>query len=109
MPFRNLLRVDLTEARKAQDAEIVSLIRTLIAAIDNAEAVDSVEGGAATEVPRRRKSDDDIMEIILNERDELRHAAEDFETGGQKAEAQRLRSLSEVADRYAQAFDEGRT
>lgn len=51
MSFRKLLRADLVEARKARDSELVPLIRTLIAAIDNAEVVDPIEDHADTEVP----------------------------------------------------------
>ena len=46
MPFRTLLRRDLIEARKVGDVEMVSMIRTLIAAIDNSEAVDPGEAVA---------------------------------------------------------------
>ncbi|HET8740828.1 MAG TPA: hypothetical protein VFO17_13980 [Acidimicrobiia bacterium] len=38
--LRRILRIDLAAARKDRDAEKASLIRTLIAAIENAEAVD---------------------------------------------------------------------
>ena len=109
MPLRKTLRTDLVAARKAQDPELVSLIRTLIAAIENAEAVDVVEHGAASEVPRRHLSDDDIMVVILREGDDLRQAADEYEKRGNAEEALRLGALSEVADRYAQTFDRSRT
>jgi len=68
MPLRVLLRSDLKEARQANDPEMVSLIRTLIAAIDNAEAVDVQSAAGATgpgEVPRRTLSDNEIMAAAL--------------------------------------------
>ena len=108
MPFRQRLRDDLIEARKARDSELVSLIRTLIAAVDNAEAVDPDVGNSATEVPRRDLSDDQIRSIIANEGAELRHAADDFVERGNHDEAHRLRTLSAMADRYAQTFDDTR-
>lgn len=40
---RDHLRDDLLEARRANDTAMVSVIRTLMAAIDNAEAVDHIE------------------------------------------------------------------
>jgi uncharacterized protein YqeY len=38
--LREVLKSDLAAARKDRDTETASLIRTLIAAIENAEAVD---------------------------------------------------------------------
>ncbi len=108
MPFRKLLRHDLTAARRAGDAELVSLIRTLIAAIDNAEAVDVDDFEGLSEVARRHLSDADISKIVVNEGNELRHAADEYERRGNSEEARRLRALSEVADRYAQGFGESR-
>lgn len=98
------LRADLNEARKAMDADRVTLIRTLISAIDNAEAVDVTESevtDSPSEVSRRRLSDEEIMNIVLGEGEELRVAAEDYDRHGQSDEAMRLRSLAQVADRYA--------
>lgn len=104
MPLRALLRIDLKEAREVNDSERIALIRTLIAVIDNAEAVDvpsSLAAGVSGEVPRRRLPDNEIVRIVLREGAELRAAAEDYEKRGRSDEAARLRSLSQVADRYA--------
>ena len=109
MPVRKLLRVDLIAAMKDRDAGKVSLIRTLIAAIENAEAVDPTEFGGVTEVPRLHLSDDEIMRIILDEGDDLRRAASEYTRRGHVAESQRLLSLSKVADRYAATFDKNRS
>jgi uncharacterized protein YqeY len=105
MPLRVLLRADLKKAREAKDPERVTLVRTLIAAIDNAEAIDLPTSATADrlgEVPRRRLSDKEIMNIVLRESAELRAAAEDHERLGQSDEANRLRSLSLAVDRYAE-------
>jgi len=104
MPYLTHLRRDLLGARKVRDTEMVSLIRTLISAIENAQAVDSSESNGASEVPRRHLSDDDILSIVRSEGEELRDAAGDYETRGNRREAERLRSLALVADRYAEAF-----
>ena len=101
MPLRVQLRTDLQEA-KTNDGERVALIRTLIGSIDNAEAVDVQSAAVSGEVPRRRLSDKQIMQIVLRESAELRAAAEDYEQRGQSDEAGRLRSLSLLADGYAQ-------
>ncbi len=109
MPVRKLLRADLVEAMKNNDTGKVSLIRTLIAAIDNAEAVDPGEFGTATEVPRQLLSADDLMRIILDEGDDLRRAASEYTQRGHTAESERLLALAKVADRYAKTFDKNRT
>jgi hypothetical protein len=102
MPLRTRLRADLAEARKAGHSELVALIRTLIAAIDNAEAVDvSTVREAASEAPRRHLSEEEVLRIVLDEGDDLRSAADDYDQRGRPDEAQRLRSLAKVADRYA--------
>jgi uncharacterized protein YqeY len=105
MRLRAILRADLAQARKANHSEKVTLIRTLIAALDNAEAVNvqtSAVADSPGEVPRRTLSNEEIMEIVLREGAELRAAAEDYERHGRPDEANRLRSLSRVADRYAE-------
>ena len=110
MPLRKVLRADLNEARKARDSELVTLLRILIAAIDNAEAVDVSDGSdGRSEVPRRRLSNEEIMGIVLAEGLDLRAAADDYERHGKSHEAERLRSLSVVADRYAHGISKGRT
>jgi len=109
MPLRKVLRADLNEARKAGDAELATLIRTLIAAIDNAEAVDpSDHPDGHSEVPRRSLSDDETLRIVLAEGADLRAAADDYERRGNRTEAERLRALAHVADRYAHGTPSGR-
>jgi uncharacterized protein YqeY len=105
MPLRVLLRADLKEARRANDSEKVTLIRTLIGAIDNAEAVNvelSAPALGCGEVLRRRLSGDEILQVVHREAAELRAAAEEYEQLGQSDEANRLRSLALVVDRYAE-------
>jgi uncharacterized protein YqeY len=99
--LRRILRIDLAAARKDRDAEKASLIRTLIAAIENAEAVDPATADGATEVPRRQLDDVDILGIVTNERLDLEQAADHYERIGHPAEAKRLRSLTAVVDNYA--------
>jgi hypothetical protein len=61
--------------------------------------------GDATEVPRRDLSLHDIEAILRNEGADLRQAADHYAQLGNEGEAGRLRSLSEVVDRYAGAVD----
>jgi uncharacterized protein YqeY len=99
--LREVLKSDLAAARKDGDTEKASLIRTLIAAIENAEAVDPATTHGASEVPRRQLDDNDLLGIITGERHDLEQAADHYERIGHPAEADRLRSLTTVVDRYA--------
>jgi hypothetical protein len=108
MPIRKSLRADLAEARKAGDKEKVSLIRTLIGAIENAESVDPIEAGNLSEAPRRHLSDSDILRVLRSEGDDLRQAADEYDQRGHEKEGERLRVLAVVVDRYAEAFNKGR-
>lgn len=110
VPLRKVLRADLNGARKARDSELVTLIRTLIAAIDNAEAVDTSDAlDGRSEVPRRSLSNVEVVSVILAEGADLRVAADDYERHGNCTEAERLRALALVADRYADQMPGGRT
>lgn len=99
------LKVDLGAARRDGDAARLTVIRTLLGAIANAEAVElgpqhprEVQGWA--EVPRRRLSAEDIRRIVRHEADELRSAAAEYEERGAPLEAARLRRSAEVAEEY---------
>jgi len=103
--IRMLLKADLRAARSAGDAETASVLRTLLAAIANAEAVEldashpkEVEGWA--EVPRHRLTAADLDAILGGEAAELRAAADDFEQRGARAEAERLRARARLVDGY---------
>jgi hypothetical protein len=105
MPLLARLKADLGSARKAGDAERVAVIRALMAAIANAEAVDlgpshprEVQGWA--EVPRRHLSVDDLRQIVRREADELRAAATDYEERGAPQEAVRLRRGAALTEGY---------
>lgn len=86
---------------------MVSLLQTLIAAIDNAEAVDATQAEGVTEVARRHLTEDDLVAVIRSESSELRRAADEYERRGSDEEARRLRSLAVVADRYGHRFADG--
>jgi hypothetical protein len=99
------LKADLGSARKEGDAERVAVIRALMAAIANAEAVDlgpahpkETQGWA--EAPRRRLSVDDLRQIVRREADELRSAAADYEQRGAPQEADRLRRRAGLTEAY---------
>jgi hypothetical protein len=105
MSLRARLKADLGAARKDGDAERVAVVRTLMAAIANAEAVElgpshptDVQGWA--EAPRRRLSAEDVRDVVRREADELRAAAAEYERRGAPQEAARLRRSAECAEEY---------
>jgi hypothetical protein len=102
MPIRDVLRADLKDARKTGASELATLIRTLLAAVENAEAVDASMAGGASEVARRHLTDGEITAIILHEADDLRVAADEYDRHNRPDEADRLRRLSEIAKRYTE-------
>jgi uncharacterized protein len=96
MSLRELLKADLLKAMKARQSHTVSTLRTVLAAIDNAEAVDVDTSlvpltGFTRDVPRKVLSEVDMEAILSAEIDDLRAALVDYETGGKIAEAEILR------------------
>ena len=116
--MRTRLRGDLREAMKRRDTVGISTLRCLIAAIDNAGAVDATEvlgagppgtatlspyvatnlGGGPSEVARRRLSMDDIDAILAREHRLRETAADTLERHGRPTEA--LRAELAVIARY---------
>jgi uncharacterized protein YqeY len=113
MTLRPQLRAALTKAMKARDTAAVAALRSALAAVDNAEAVDpgaaglavssgegpvakSAAGLGAADVPRRELSDDDEAAIVRAEIGERRAAADDYERLGRAEEAARLRAEADV-------------
>ncbi len=110
------LRADLLTAMKARDAVAVSAIRSALAAIGNAEAVDTPaipapDGGGphfagsrpglgAAEAPRRALSEAEVDAILRGQIDERRAAASGYERLGDTERAARLREEAEVLAPY---------
>ncbi|MFD4438262.1 hypothetical protein ACFWPK_00620 [Nocardia sp. NPDC058519] len=91
--LRERLRAALKPAMKARDLGAVSALRSALAAIDNAEAIDVGEmragamedspvGLGAAEAGRRDLTDVEIEAIVRREIDERRHAATEYEHHG---------------------------
>ena len=105
MPIRKRLRTDLTAAMGDGDRGTVTLIRTLIAAIDNAEAIEfdaslPAEVSGCADVPRRTLTPDEIAAVIQSEADELRSAADHFQQLGRDDHAETLRGQARFVDQY---------
>lgn len=123
--LRAVLRADLEAALRARQAETVALLRTLIAAIDNAEAVAVTDtaavtssthiagaqaGVGATEAARRVLSASDLRALLQEQIDERSSAADLYDTRATNADAahvaaaHRLRREAEGVRTYLAAI-----
>lgn len=103
--LRGRLKADLPRAMKARQTAVVSTLRSLMAAIDNAEAVPITAApaavvGLARDVPRKVLSDSDIQAILGREADECRKALDDYERMGQAEAAGAMRAALDLIEAY---------
>ncbi|KRA80726.1 GatB/YqeY domain-containing protein [Altererythrobacter sp. Root672] len=106
--LKQRLRADLKAAVQARAADEARLLRVLIAALDNAEAVPGMQdntssrafGDPSGEVARLELDTAATQAILTKERHERLTAAEDYERHGQDEPAQRLRDEAELIARY---------
>jgi len=108
--FRARLRADLKNAMQQRLAVETTVIRSLIAAIDNAQAVavgDFHEkfvmrafGDKAAEVPRRALSKGDVDALLAREIAERREAMEQYQAHGRGDAASKLLDEVVVLERY---------
>jgi uncharacterized protein len=110
------MRRDLTAALKAQDAVAMAALRSAIAAIENAEAVDAsaaaprdtssehiagaTAGVGSSDVQRRILSDAEVDAIVGAQIEERSEAAAQYEKLGRGQEAQKLRREAAVLAAY---------
>lgn len=111
--IRDALRSAVTAAAKRRDRAALSVYRTGLAAIDNAEAVPLPEampragaveasaiGVGAAEAQRRALTETEMRDIVAAEADERRHAADQLDRHGSQADrAQALRDDAALLDR----------
>ena len=108
-PIRTRLTAALRSAMKARDKDAVSVLRSTLAALDNAQAVEAdvavVEGEhfagtagglGAGEVPRAALEDAQARAIVAAEAQERRDAADEYERLGRADEASRLRAEADL-------------
>jgi uncharacterized protein YqeY len=107
-PIRERLRRALPAAMKARDTTAVTALRTAIAAIDNAESVDTtltptsgpiagaVTGLGAGEAARRQLSEDEMVALIQAEVGAREAAAADCDQAGQAEHGAQLRAEAAV-------------
>jgi uncharacterized protein YqeY len=107
--IRARLRSDLSQALKARDGETATVLRTLIAAVDNAEAVSATSGDPyrelafgdpAAEVPRKALSAAEIAALLDAEIAERQAVADELATKGGNAQADELRAGCAIVRRY---------
>ncbi|MEO3851054.1 hypothetical protein ABGB09_26115 [Streptomyces sp. B8F3] len=113
--LRSLMRADLRAAMKERRREVVSALRTALAAIDNAEAVEAPDtpadqgsehvagaraGVGAAEAARRVLSADDVRALLRTQITERRTEAGGYETAGQGEAASRLRREADALAAY---------
>jgi uncharacterized protein YqeY len=113
--LRAALRNDLTAAMKTRDADTITALRTAIAAIENAEAVEAAHhrgaptnehfagaqlGVGAAEAPRRDLTIDDLHEILRDQVRERTEVADRYETLGAADAAARLRREADALRKY---------
>jgi uncharacterized protein YqeY len=88
------MRADLGQAMKGRDAPRIKVLRTTLAAIENAEAVEgvaSVDGVAGyADVARRVLGDEDVLAILRSEVDEWTESVAEYRRIGQEARADAL-------------------
>ncbi|GAB3763252.1 GatB/YqeY domain-containing protein [Microlunatus parietis] len=96
--LRDRLQAALRDALKDRDRVAARAIRTALAAIANAEAVDPADHSTA-EVPRRELGADDLRSIVGAEVSERRRAALTYEQSGRTEHAGELHREADVLDR----------
>ena len=109
------LRDGLTVAMKDRRLDAVTLLRSALAAIDNAEAISTDSLGdpgtgrnplgetfGATEVLRRTLDAGELAEILRAECDGRLRAAEHYDLHGRGAEAERMKREAAALARYVE-------
>lgn len=101
--IRDQLQAGLPAAMHARDEARVSVLRTTLAALANAEAVDpstpAPPGGLLGDVERRHLTEDDARSIVRRERDELHRDADELRRLD-RPEADRLTAQAAILDGY---------
>jgi uncharacterized protein YqeY len=108
--FKEKLRADLKQAMRARNAGEVAALRSMIGALDNAEAV-PIAGGRDRmvqrafgdpegEVPRRELDEEEIAALLDAEIAARQRAIEEYVQGGRSEEAARLTEEARLIAAY---------
>jgi len=110
--LKHRLRADIKAAMQARAADETRLLRALLAAIDNAQAVPVAPGQSAlpnsfgdgaSEVPRLALTESALRAVLTAEIAERERAAEAIAAHGRPDEAERLRAEAAIVQRYLPA------
>jgi uncharacterized protein YqeY len=105
MPLRTRLQADLVASMKAREAGRVAALRTALAAIANAEAVEvPVQEGpwrpSETEATRRHLTEEDVRAIVAAELEAAAEGAQEMRALDQHEEADRLAAQADVLEAH---------
>jgi uncharacterized protein YqeY len=105
MLIRKRMKADLTEAIKARQRSKVTALRSVLAAIDNAEAIEAGDRpqpvvGRSNDVPRKELNEDDIRDIVQREIVDYQSSIAQYEQLGKEAEGNQLRERLEIIAHY---------
>ncbi|MBO9517685.1 MAG: GatB/YqeY domain-containing protein [Porphyrobacter sp.] len=106
--LKQVMRTDLKAAMQAKASEEARLLRTLIAALDNAEAVPGLQdntgsrafGDPSGEVARLDLDYSATQALLAKEVQERLSAAQEYEGLGREDQATRLRGEAQLITRY---------
>jgi len=96
------MRADLTDAMKARRADEVTLLRSLLAEIDNAEApaIDGKAGSGASEVDRLALTAAAVQAVLMSQIEERERAAAEMTRLSHRDRAEVLLGQANMARRY---------
>jgi uncharacterized protein YqeY len=102
---RARMQIDLRDAIRDRDRGRVSVLRTALTALANAEAVEArdvevLDGLYAAEVERRELSAVDVRAVLDGVRDDLLVAAGEIGRLGRSEDAERLRAQAAIVEGY---------
>lgn len=106
--LRQVLQSELIMAMKNQDRRTMMVLRSVLSAIANKEAVpaperpngDAAQVAAYTDVARRELSPQQVKLVVMDEAEERRNSADYLETAGKLQEAAALRAEIAILERY---------
>jgi uncharacterized protein YqeY len=102
---RARIQRDLRSAMKARDAVKLRTLRVMLAALDNASAVEQTEAhvpviGRSSDVPRKALAEDDLVAILRREVAERTEAMEQYARLQRREDADRLLAELSILSAY---------
>ena len=110
--LRQRLKADLLGAMKARQNHVVSTLRSTLAEIDNAEAVEVDNSfvpmaGRSNDVPRKVLTEAEIRAILQREADQIKLALAEYGSVGRAEKAAELQAAWEVLVGYLADTEDG--